>query len=214
MTRLSALITHNGVGTSLREMTRLLAVVAHRLVLALARNVSGLLAAAADHLVRAIVGDVSGLEAAEADVAERESSARLAPRSEGRARSPLGTVASNVSGLLANAANHLALFGSGSGLSGLSGLFTEGERNGEHLRSSGLLCGLLSLLSSVRAVAGNVTLLMANAAGLGTTVRSALGHKSRSTIESVGQGSITLPHPQGQQASQGSHALGGRASCR
>ena len=214
MTRLSALITHNGVGTSLREMTRLLAVVAHRLVLALARNVSGLLAAAADHLVRAIAGNVSGLEAAEADVAERESSAGLAPRSEGPARSRLGTVASNVSGLLANAANDLALLGSGSGISGLSDLFTEGERGGEHLRSSGLLCGLLSLLSSVRAVAGNVTLLMTNAAGLGSTVRSALGHKSRSTTESAGRGSITLPHPQEQQASQGSHALSGRASCR
>ena len=215
MTGLSTLITHNGVGTSLREMTRLLAVVAHRLVLALASNVSRLLAAAADHLVLAIVGKMSGLEAAEADVTERESSAGLTSRGEGKAQSRLGTVASDVSRLLAIAANHLTLFGSGSGFgSRLSGLFTECERSGAYLRSSGLLFGLFSLLSSVRAVTGKVTRFMTNAAGLRTAIRSASGHKIRSATESTARGSITLPHLQEQQASQGSHELSDRASCR
>lgn len=144
MTRLSALIAYNGIGTSVGEMTHLLAVVAHRLVLALAGNMSGLLAAAAHHVVLAVTGKVAGLQAAEAHIARTESSAGLAPVRKKQHPILLRAVTGNMAGLLANAADHLGLLSSSSRLSsGLSNLLPTHQGKQQHSRG-GLLSSLLS----------------------------------------------------------------------
>ena len=161
MARLSALIAYNGVGASVGEMTRLLAVVAHGLVLAVAGNVAGLLAAVAHHVVLAVAGNVAGLQAAEAQIARTESSARLAPDYEERETILLGAVASNVAGLVAVAADHLGLLGSGGGSvrrsgGGLSGLLPTHDRQSRPSRSGlfGRLFGGAATSSVVRSALG------------------------------------------------------------
>ena len=120
MSRLTALIAHNRVGASARNVSTLLAAVAHGLILALTRLVSGLLASAAHNLVLAVLRQMAGLQTAVAGVVRHEAAeSRTTAHSMVDGRTPtqpftllstrrsLRTITSNVSGLVAEATNYL-----------------------------------------------------------------------------------------------------------
>ena len=87
VTRLTTLVTHNGVRTTMGKMTRLLALVANRVVLAVSGLVSGLLAASANHLVRTVAEQMSVLQTV---IATRDRFATRLPNTSQTSSSPKG----------------------------------------------------------------------------------------------------------------------------